>query len=360
MSLPSFSLTQSNPNNVISGTSKGLGTAFSGSIAAFGLVLGGPAIGAVLGYNNYGYVGGGVGMVVGTIVGAVGGAAVAVGCILTGFWQMAIGVIRTPMAVIGTTAGKDWDDAAQEWVHNDLAEDARRTLPMTDEDFLAALRETGSAAAIFSPHSSSTAVQSGGAGAGGGRGLARKRVMDRALYDVLGIEPEATCAEIKKAYYLKARSSHPDKNLSDPLAQRKFQQIGEAYQVLSDERLRAAYDSKGKEAVDAAPKMDAGALYALIFGSEEFESMIGEVDFPSVLSSLVVLWPPAFHCPRHALPSFLLTSSFISSSRCHLPRDVISCTPSPPPISPPSSITRPPPSPPTPLAANLLAAARHA
>ena len=320
MSLPSFSLSQSNPNNVISGMSKGLGTAFSGSIAAFGLVLGGPAIGTVLGYNNYGYVGGGVGFVVGTVGGAVGGVAVAVGCILTGFWQMAIGVIRTPMAVIGTSSGKDWDDAAQEWVHNDLAEDARRTLSMTDDEFLVALKETGSAAAIFSPHSNSSAIpqsQSGGAagGAAGGPRKPSKSVMDRELYDVLGIEPEATVAEIKKAYYVKARLNHPDKNPTDPQAQKKFQMIGEAYQVLSDERLRAAYDSKGKEAVDSSPKMDASAMYAMIFGSEEFESLIGEVSPLCVFSSALVWWlVVAFLFAGFTSPALVLLIS--SSLRC--------------------------------------------
>jgi DnaJ-class molecular chaperone len=38
------------------------------------------------------------------------------------------------------------------------------------------------------------------------------------------------------------------------------QRIGEAYQILSDPQLRAAYDTRGKEAVDSAPKMDAGTV----------------------------------------------------------------------------------------------------
>lgn len=52
------------------------------------------------------------------------------------------------------------------------------------------------------------------------------------------MEPNATAAEIKKAYYLKAKLSHPDKHRDDPEAHVKFTKIGEAYQILSDEQLR--------------------------------------------------------------------------------------------------------------------------
>ena len=243
-------------------------------------------VGAWLGFNSYGYVGGGVGLVVGTIGGTIGGVAVAVGCLLTGFWQTTIGIIRTPLAIVGTAAGKDWDDAAQEWVHNDLAEDAKRTLPMTDEGFMLALKETGSAAAIFSPHSDKPTSNQANPAAAGSSNRVRRSVMDSELYDVLGIPPEATVAEIKKAYYEKARQNHPDRNPA-PDAHQKFQKVGEAYQVLSDERLRTAYDAKGKEAVDSSPKMDANAMYAMIFGSENFEPMIGELQIATQLKGMM-------------------------------------------------------------------------
>jgi curved DNA-binding protein CbpA len=73
---------------------------------------------------------------------------------------------------------------------------------------------------------------------------------ERKLYDILGIEPEANSGQIKKAYYIKARQFHPDRHQDDPKANENFQMIGEAYQVLSDERLRFIYDSKGKDSLN--------------------------------------------------------------------------------------------------------------
>ncbi len=62
-------------------------------------------------------------------------------------------------------------------------------------------------------------------------------------------------------------------NRDDPLATEKFQQISEAYQVLSDDALRAKYDKFGKEsAVPNEGFEDAGEYFAVIFGGEAFVS----------------------------------------------------------------------------------------
>src|SRR3954453_10542828 len=61
------------------------------------------------------------------------------------------------------------------------------------------------------------------------------------LYGLLGVSGDADAETIKKAYRRLARQLHPDVN-PDPGAQAQFQEVGRAYEVLSDPQKRAAYD----------------------------------------------------------------------------------------------------------------------
>lgn len=58
--------------------------------------------------------------------------------------------------------------------------------------------------------------------------------MEKDYYAILGISSSATIEEVKKAYRGLARKFHPDKNREDPDAERKFKEVAEAYEVLSD------------------------------------------------------------------------------------------------------------------------------
>lgn len=55
-------------------------------------------------------------------------------------------------------------------------------------------------------------------------------VVDTEYYDILQIKPDATAADIKKAYRKRSIKDHPDKNPNDPNATEKFQAISQAYQ----------------------------------------------------------------------------------------------------------------------------------
>ena len=66
-------------------------------------------------------------------------------------------------------------------------------------------------------------------------------------YEILGVNKNATEEEIKKAYRKLARKYHPDLNPNDKEANKKFQQINEANEVLSDPQKRKKYDQYGKD-----------------------------------------------------------------------------------------------------------------
>lgn len=66
-------------------------------------------------------------------------------------------------------------------------------------------------------------------------------------YDILGVPKGATERQIKKAFHRLAMKFHPDKNKS-PDAEVRFREIAEAYEVLSDESRRRAYDRSGGSA----------------------------------------------------------------------------------------------------------------
>ena len=68
-------------------------------------------------------------------------------------------------------------------------------------------------------------------------------------YDILGVDKNATSDEIKKAYRKQALEWHPDKHKDQKeAAEKRFKEINEAYQVLSDSQKRSAYDQYGHQA----------------------------------------------------------------------------------------------------------------
>src|SRR6266852_2523139 len=102
----------------------------------------------------------------------------------------------------------------------------------------------------------------------------------RDYYKVLGVERNATGAQIKSAYRKLARKHHPDVNPGNKSAEDKFKEINEAYEVLSDPEKRKRYDQLGanwKAGADFTPppggngtRVEFGDLFGRGGGSAEF------------------------------------------------------------------------------------------
>lgn len=94
------------------------------------------------------------------------------------------------------------------------------------------------------------------------------------FYKLLEVDRNASEAEIKKSYRRMAMKYHPDRNKENPEeAEKKFKQIKEAYEILSDSKKRAAYDQFGHAGVD--PSMGGGR--GGFTGAESFSDIFGDV-----------------------------------------------------------------------------------
>ncbi|ADM08906.1 Heat shock protein DnaJ [Parvularcula bermudensis HTCC2503] len=106
--------------------------------------------------------------------------------------------------------------------------------------------------------------------------------MAQDYYDLLGVERSADGAAIKSAFRKLAMKYHPDRNPGDEAAEKKFKEIGEAYEVLSDDQKRAAYDRFGHAAFQngGGPGGPGGAGFGGGFASgafsDVFEDIFGE------------------------------------------------------------------------------------
>ncbi len=104
-------------------------------------------------------------------------------------------------------------------------------------------------------------------------------------YQILGVDKNASQEDIKRAYRKLARKLHPDLNPNDKEAHKKFQQINEANEVLSDPEKRKKYDQYGKD-WQHAEQFEQARQSQRRSGQQEFYGDVNEEGFSDFFESL--------------------------------------------------------------------------
>jgi hypothetical protein len=234
------------PKDGWAGLSSGLKSVGKGAGAGLASLIAAPIAGAQSG-GVKGFFGG-------LAMGVASAVALPVTGICVGAYQVGRGFANSGEATRSTQKGMMWDEEKREWYFYLLDKEMKEIADL-EADIAKRTSATGSANA--------------------------RNVKETEYYDLLKVSTNATSGELKKAYYKEARVCHPDKNPGDPESARKFQELGHAYQTLSSEATRAAYDKNGKsESNDAEMQLtdiDPKIFFAVMFGSEAVRPYIGEV-----------------------------------------------------------------------------------
>ncbi|XP_052017226.1 dnaJ homolog subfamily B member 7 isoform X1 [Apodemus sylvaticus] len=136
-------------------------------------------------------------------------------------------------------------------------------------------------------------------------------------YEVLGVQRYASPEDIKRAYRKVALKWHPDKNPENKEeAERKFKEVAEAYEVLSNGEKRDIYDKYGKEGLNGGggSHLDDESEYSFTFrkADDVFKEIFGERD------------PFSFHFFEDSLEDLLSSSRSSSGSRSRGPGSLFS------------------------------------
>ena len=101
----------------------------------------------------------------------------------------------------------------------------------------------------------------------------------KSFYSKLGIDPSSSKAEIKKAYRTLSMKHHPDKNNNTDDSKKKFQEINEAYETLSDDEKRKQYDNpmSGHNIFHSNQAPNPNDIFSHLFGMSGMGSGMGNI-----------------------------------------------------------------------------------
>ena len=202
------------------------------------------------------------GFPIGAIIGTLTGITAFLAGAASGVYSILVGLKNTPSALHAVWTGRHWDDSTREWRIYSLGQEWEN---------------------LQNPGNGTTTSSSG------------RRVQDLSYYEVLGVDTSATSKEIKKAYYQQAKILHPDKNPGDDEAASKFLLLHEAYQTLSDDQKRAAYDqygpSSGGSGGNSNVYFNADIFFEILFGLQsELDLYIGKLTVSTFVGQLMNLY----------------------------------------------------------------------
>lgn len=146
-------------------------------------------------------------------------------------------------------------------------------------------------------------------------------------YEILGVAKGASADEIKKAYRKQALNWHPDRHKNDKEnAEKRFKEINEAYQVLSDPQKKSAYDQYGHSAFNpgggfgganggGSPFGQSGRYgpFTYTYTSSGGQNPFGNFDFGDPFDIFEQFFGGGFNQPR--LPRYSITLSFMEAAK---------------------------------------------
>jgi curved DNA-binding protein CbpA len=268
------------PKDGWAGLSSGLKSVVKGTVAGAANLVVQPIAGA----QEHGVKG----FFTGLATGVATAVALPVAGVCVGVYQVGRGLSNSSEALLATRRGMLWDEDKREWYYY-LMDQERVEIKKQQEQLQEQLQKLN--AQNQNNSSSSGALSSSVA--------PERKVKDRTYYDLLKVSTNANAGELKKAYYKEARSCHPDKNPGDPQAAQTFQNLGHAYQVLSNEQSRAHYDKHGipdnahdanaasVDMMNMMENIDPRVFFAIMFGSEMVKPYIGELWIANKADSLM-------------------------------------------------------------------------